>query len=109
MKKGILAVVGLVSALATGAALAVGPWSSAVNVSQIEIDSVADGNGTQTYLSFETTPSGKPACGTSGQVLLTGSVDQVKSATALATSAQLSGRPVRLYWAGTCSSVSVAR
>ena len=62
MKKGILAVVGLVSALATGAALAVGPWSSAVNVSQIEIDSVADG-------SAKSVPSGCSSCAAASKLL----------------------------------------
>lgn len=105
MKKRILAAVGLVSALVSGAAFAVGPWSNSVVISQIEVDSVPGGNGTETYLSFATTPTGKPACGTSSQYVLTGSADHQKSMTALATSAQLSGRTVKVYWAGTCTSV----
>lgn len=103
MKKGIFAVVGLVSALATSAAFAVGPWSNLLTIATIEVDSIAGGNGTETYLSFTSTPSGKPACGTASQYLATGTADHVKAVTATATAAQLSGRQVKVYWTGTCT------
>lgn len=105
MKKVVSTLVGLVALVSAGVAFAAGPWSNAVVVSQVEIDSVAAGNGTETYLSFATTPTGKPACGTSSQYVMTGSVDHVKAMTALATSALLSGHTVKVYWSGSCTSV----
>ena len=105
MKKIVRAAVGLVALISTGVALAAGPWSNAVVVSQIEIDGVSTGNGTETYLSFATSPTGKPSCGTASQYVMIGSVDNVKAMTVLATSAFLSGHAVKVYWSGSCSSV----
>jgi hypothetical protein len=104
MKKAISAVVGLVALVSTGVAFAVGPWSNAVVVSQIEVDSVAAGNGTETYLSFASTPTGKPGCATASQYIMTGSADHVKAMTSIATSALLSGHTVKVYWSGSCTS-----
>jgi hypothetical protein len=50
------------------------------------------------------TPGGKPSCATKPQGLLTGTAEQVKVMTNLATAAFLAGRPVRVDWTGSCSS-----
>jgi hypothetical protein len=101
MKK-IAFALGLSALVFAGVAAAAGPWSNSVVVSGIEADSVSPGSGTATYLSFTTTPTGKPSCGTANQYLLTGSADHVRSATSLATTALLTGRSVKVYWDGGC-------
>jgi hypothetical protein len=103
MKNVVSAVVGLIALVSTGVALAAGPWSNSVVIATVEIDGVAGGNGTETYLSFASTPTGKPACGTAGQAVMSGSVDNVKSMTSVATAAFLSGHSVKLYWTGACT------
>jgi hypothetical protein len=85
------------------AAASAGVWSNVVQIASIEVDDT--GTGTSTYLAFTTTATGKPSCGTSGQVIVSGSVDNVKAITALATSAFLAGRSVKVYFDGTCSGV----
>ncbi|MET0790535.1 MAG: hypothetical protein ABW061_03360 [Polyangiaceae bacterium] len=99
MKK-VCGAFGLATVLATGTALAAGPWSSAVNIATIELDPTA--TGTSTYFSFASAPSGKPACGTSSQSIVVGPAEHVKAVTNLATAAFLAGKQVKVYWEGTC-------
>ena len=101
--KKIASLVVVATALVSGTALAAGPWSSSVTISDIEVDGVT--GGTETYLNFTSTPSGKPACGTSSQVFLSGNADAVKAMTSVATAAYLAGRPVKVYWDGTCNGI----
>lgn len=99
--KGLSLVFGLTTLIASGTALAVGPWSNAVNIASIEVDPTA--TSTVTYLSFTSTPTGRPAaCNTGSQYEFTGPVDQIKSMTSLATAAFLSGKTVKIYFTGTC-------
>lgn len=89
------------AALLVSATALAGTWSSQVRIDVVEID----GTGTMpnTYLGFATTPTGKPACGTSGWALANGTTDSIRAMTALANSAFLAGRNVEVYWDGTCS------
>jgi hypothetical protein len=100
--KTISALFALFTMLAAGVAMAAGPWSSAVLISGIELDPVGT-TGTSTYLRFASTPSGMPACGTAGQVFLSGGSDHVKAMTTLSTAAFLAGRTVKMYWEGGCT------
>jgi hypothetical protein len=100
MKK-MIAKLGLVTLLASGsAAAAFSPTGVLLN--QVELGN--SGTASTTYLGFVATPGGKPSCATKAQGLLTGSAEQVKSMTNLATAAFLAGRPVRVNWTGSCSS-----
>jgi len=98
--KKIAIVFGLIATLGGAKAFA-GTWSGTTNVASVEIDDT--GSGTSTYLSFTSAPTGKPACGTSSQVIVGGSTDNVKAITAAAMSAFLAGRDVKMWWDGTCS------
>jgi hypothetical protein len=102
MKKHSTLALGLVTLLLSGSAFAA--WSvTPVTLTQVEVDASATAsNGTATYLGFAATPSNKPACGTAPQGELTGSVDNVKGMTSVATAAFLGGKTVRVYWDGTC-------
>lgn len=95
---------GFVSAamLVSATALA-GTWSNDVQLDQIEVDG-SSGTSTSTFVGFATSVTGKPACGTSGWGLATGTADNIKNITAIANSALLAGRNVQVYWDGTCSS-----
>lgn len=96
-----LALVGL---LVSASALAAGAYSTnPVGLTVVEVDtSTSATNGTSTFLTFASWPNNKPACGTGPQAELTGSVDNVKALTSLATAALLSGKTIRVYWDGTC-------
>jgi hypothetical protein len=100
MKK-IIAKFGLVTLLASGSAAAAFS-STGVLLNQVELGN--SGSSTTVYLGFVATPSGKPSCATKPQGVLTGTAEQVKSMTNLATAAFLAGRPVRVNWTGSCSS-----
>jgi hypothetical protein len=93
--------IGALCVLTAATALAAGPWSSAVTIATIEIGNTS--TGTSTYLGFNQSPSGKPACANSWQAVMSGTADNVKSMTALATSAFFAGRTVQVYWDGTCA------
>ena len=97
--KKICSAVGLSALLVTGTAMAA--WSNAVTITGIEVDPIS--TGSQTYLRFSSTPTGKPGCGTSAQVAFVGNADQIKAMTSLATAAFLSGKTVKVYWDGTCT------
>jgi hypothetical protein len=101
--KKVAAAFGLLAVLTTATAMAIGPWSNAVMISGIELDPnpAAGAYGSLTYLSFTSTPTGIPStCNTSGYFLLVGPPDHLKAMTAMATSAMLAGRTVKLYWNG---------
>jgi len=116
MKRSIAAagvVVALVAFVSAGAAWA--NWTDLTNVTitKIEIDSQASApNGTTTYLSFNPpnpgTAGNRPTCATAGrpntddQAEMTGSADNIRAMTSLATAAYLAGRPVKVYWTGGC-------
>lgn len=95
--------IGLVSAalLVSATALAAG-WSNDVQLDAIQIDGTS-GTTSETYVGFATAVTGKPACGTAGWALASGTADNVKSMTAILNSAFLAGRNVQVYWDGTCS------
>ena len=93
--------------LLSASALAV-TWSGPVGLTLVELDPVSS-TGTSTYLSFASTPSGKPGCGTATQGIMIPSAgisaEHVKSMTSLATAAFLAGKNVRVLWGGTCTTV----
>ncbi|MGC4086624.1 MAG: hypothetical protein QM756_01770 [Polyangiaceae bacterium] len=59
-------------------------------------------NGATTYVSLTAVPGGKPACGTSTQYSITGTVDFVRALTGAATSAHLAAKTVGITFDGTC-------
>jgi hypothetical protein len=82
-------------------------WSAPFMLTSVEVDDA--GSGSATFLGFSTLPATPPPCGTGAlQFMATGSADQVKAVTAMATSAFLAGRQVKVYFDGNCSTGSVA-
>jgi hypothetical protein len=105
-KKLVMTGLGLGAAL-TGAAALAGTWSSPFALASIEVDDT--GTGTQTFLQYAEpfAPTGVPVCGAqSKQLMASGSADNVKAITDLATSAFVAGRRVKAYFDGTCSTGS---
>lgn len=80
---------------------ALAAWSDAVYIKTIE-SGASDGSAGVAYLEFTTTPANKPACGTAGQVRLSGTADNVKSLQSVALAAFLAGKRVKVYFDGTC-------
>ncbi|HKO51456.1 MAG TPA: hypothetical protein VJV79_27295 [Polyangiaceae bacterium] len=91
----------LAGLLASSTALAAGPFSNWLTVSNIEVAPTA--TGTTTYLAFSSAPSGRPtACNTDPSVILFGNAEHVKAMTSVALSAFLAGKSIRIYYEGTC-------
>lgn len=90
---------------ASATALAAGSWSPFGTLRNVEVDSWSSAsNGTATYVWFTTPPNNVPSCGQGQQqYLASGSVDNVKQMTALASQALLSGKPFQVHWTGNCT------
>jgi hypothetical protein len=96
--------VGLAGLLVSSVALGAGTWSTnSVTITQLEVDPTSGGNGTSTWLGFNTMPNNKPTCASGSQANVYGSADHVRSLTSVATAAFLAGRTVRVNWNGSCT------
>jgi hypothetical protein len=85
-----------------GATAYAGTWSGDVKVATIEA-SDNSGAGGGVWLRFVTSPFSSHTCADKGgQYRLGGSSDNIKQMMTLAVSAQLSSRPIRVYWGGNC-------
>lgn len=120
--KKIARVAALVSLLVAGTAMA-DSYSTPTAILSIEVadQSVSTctgtggcvGNGSQTVVTFVTTPAGAvpppPACGDPfpSSVILyspSGHAEHIKSLASLATTAFLAGKPVKVFYEGGCTS-----
>jgi hypothetical protein len=89
----------LVSVVPSLASAAFAP--SQARITSVEIGPVSGTTGTTTFLSFSTSPGSVPTCHAgSSQYGLIGSVEHIRALTAMAMSAYLAGRPVRVEWNG---------
>lgn len=105
----VCAAAGLVSLLASAnAEAAVGQFTQPLLLSTVQTWSIS--GASETYVSFTTLPLNRPGCTDSTNVnqlyQLTGSVEQVRAATALATAAFLAGRQVKVSYESTCNASS---
>jgi hypothetical protein len=77
-------------------------WSGPVLVTQIEVSDT--GAGAKTYLLFNQAPIVTGCSNPSnGQWLVSGSTDNIKNITSLATSSKLGARTVTVFWNNGCS------
>jgi hypothetical protein len=77
-------------------------WSGDVQVAAIEASDTGAGGGV--WLRFTTDPFPNHSCAfKAGQYMLGGSSENIRRMSALATSARLSARPVRVIWSGGCN------
>jgi hypothetical protein len=109
MKKVAIRVLGLLGLFVSGTALASGPpmWSQATGIAIGIVDVEVLAGKTTTYLQFLPPPTGVPAGCTAPQAVMDTTVpENVKSMTAVATAAMLSGKPVRVHFSGVCGGTS---
>src|SRR5262249_19689398 len=90
---------GMATALTAFTAMA---WSDAVMLASIDVDKSTSSSGTATFLTPAKDPGGKPGCGTSPFLELSGSTEHVKTMMSMAMTALLAGRSLKFSYETNC-------